>query len=220
MTRSEAGRLGALKAAPILKQKSLDKYYLNPNICQYCNNIIKVGDNERPSATKRKRFCDSSCSSKYNNSKRKTKKCLICDIFITKNLTYCSQVCFNEHKRQKTINRLQCNPQLKSKNNKTINNKTINKKQNYTPGHRTIRRILMEQQNNKCSKCGWGEINPKSGKVPLILNHIDGNSTNYNFDNLEILCPNCDSLTPTYKALNKGNGRTSRMTRYHEGKSY
>ena len=29
-------------------------------------------------------------------------------------------------------------------------------------------------------------------------------------DNLQALCPNCHSLTPNYKALNKGNGNRKR----------
>jgi hypothetical protein len=68
--------------------------------------------------------------------------------------------------------------------------------------------------------CGWNEINPKSGKVPIELEHSDGNSANNNLKNLKLLCPNHHSLTPTYKGLNKGNGRANRMKRYHDCKSW
>jgi 5-methylcytosine-specific restriction endonuclease McrA len=60
---------------------------------------------------------------------------------------------------------------------------------------------------NKCMECGWDKINPKTGKVPIQLEHIDGNSENNKLENLKLLCPNCHSLTPTYGALNKGKGR-------------
>ena len=73
-----------------------------------------------------------------------------------------------------------------------------------------IRRYLMDRSNNKCSKCGWGEVNKKSGKIPLTINHIDGNAKNSIESNLEVLCPNCHSLTPNYGALNRGNGRLQR----------
>ena len=42
------------------------------------------------------------------------------------------------------------------------------------------------------------------------MEHIDGNSENNNIENLELLCPNCHSLTPTFGALNKGKGRKNR----------
>ena len=42
----------------------------------------------------------------------------------------------------------------------------------------------------------------------LEVDHIDGNSENHREDNLRMLCPNCHSLTNTYKSLNRGKGRT------------
>ena len=69
-------------------------------------------------------------------------------------------------------------------------------------------------------ECGWGEENPKTNKVPIELEHIDGNSNNNELSNLKLLCPNCHSLTPTYKGANRGNGRYERKERYKKGKSY
>jgi len=84
----------------------------------------------------------------------------------------------------------------------------------------TIRKYLFEKYNNSYSKCGWNEINEFTNKIPLELEHIDGDSTNNKEENLKLLCPNCHSLTKTYKGANKGNGRHNRMKRYYEGKSY
>jgi len=62
---------------------------------------------------------------------------------------------------------------------------------------RLIREGIKEE---KCEKCGiedWlGE------RVSFELNHIDGIRTNHLLDNLEILCPNCHSQTPTYRGKN------------------
>lgn len=69
----------------------------------------------------------------------------------------------------------------------------------------TIRNYLLEKVNYKCEKCGWGEINPTTGKVPLEIHHEDGNYLNNKPENLKVLCPNCHSLTPNYKALNKSD---------------
>lgn len=73
-----------------------------------------------------------------------------------------------------------------------------------------IRKYLLEKNNSKCQLCGWGEKNPFTGNIPLELEHLDGNYANNKEENLAILCPNCHSLTSTYKGANKGNGRKER----------
>lgn len=72
-----------------------------------------------------------------------------------------------------------------------------------------IKRYLLEKTNYKCEKCGWGETNPYTNTIPLEVDHIDGNYQNNTEENLRVLCPNCHSLTPTYKGANK-TGRTDR----------
>lgn len=81
----------------------------------------------------------------------------------------------------------------------------------------SIRNYLLKQANFNCqdgrSGCGsWGGTNPKSGKSCLTVDHIDGNCMNNTEDNLKVMCPNCHSMTVTYGALNKGNGRTFRYS--------
>ena len=83
-----------------------------------------------------------------------------------------------------------------------------------------LKRYLFEKYNNKCCKCGWGETNPYTGNIPLEVEHKDGNYTNNSEDNLELLCPNCHSLTSTYKGANRGKGRTSRNKYYIGGDNY
>jgi len=43
--------------------------------------------------------------------------------------------------------------------------------------------------------------------IPLELHHIDGNSENNLLNNLSLLCPNCHSLTSTYRGKNKNSHR-------------
>lgn len=76
-------------------------------------------------------------------------------------------------------------------------------------GH--VKRYLREKFNNQCVECGWSKVNVHTGKVPLVADHIDGNWKNNTEDNLRLLCGCCDSLTATYKALNRGNGRVQRL---------
>lgn len=75
---------------------------------------------------------------------------------------------------------------------------------------RNVRKYLIEKAGYKCEKCGWGEINKTTGVSPLEIHHIDGNSENNRPENLQVLCPNCHSLTPNYKALNS-DGREWRV---------
>ena len=76
-----------------------------------------------------------------------------------------------------------------------------------------IRRYLFEKYDNKCQICGWGEVNSFTQTVPLEIHHIDGDYTNNKEENLQLLCPNCHSLTETHKSHNK-NGRKGRRKYY------
>lgn len=80
-----------------------------------------------------------------------------------------------------------------------------------------VRRYIFKKYDNKCSKCGWSEVHPITGKIPLQINHIDGHHEHTVESNLELLCPNCHSLTVTYGSLNKGNGRRYYKNRYYSG---
>lgn len=73
-----------------------------------------------------------------------------------------------------------------------------------------IKKYLFEKYNSKCSICGWGETNPYTTLIPLEIEHIDGNFENNFEENLTLLCPNCHSLTSTYKGANLNHGRKNR----------
>lgn len=56
---------------------------------------------------------------------------------------------------------------------------------------------------NKCYNCGltkWLDQN-----IPLELEHKNGDRFDNRIENLTILCPNCHSLTDTYRGRGKGN---------------
>ncbi len=85
---------------------------------------------------------------------------------------------------------------------------------------RHIKRYLREKFKNQCCLCGWNKTNIKTGQVPLVADHIDGDWRNNIEINLRLICPNCDALSSTYAGLNRGKGRKQRglSKRAKEGK--
>ena len=108
---------------------------------------------------------------------------------------YCSVKCFNEHKHKLYIEAWRNGEKDGMSGKYGISG--------------AIRKYLFEKYEGKCQICGWGEINPVTGVSPLQIHHIDGDYTNNKEDNLQLLCPNCHSLTETYMSLNK-KGRKDR----------
>lgn len=82
-----------------------------------------------------------------------------------------------------------------------------------------IRVHLLDDQDGRCAICGavnvWNDH-----ELQFVLDHIDGDASNNHRENLRLVCPNCDSQLPTFKARNRGKGRAWRKQRYADGKSY
>jgi len=67
--------------------------------------------------------------------------------------------------------------------------------------HGSLRKRLLIERNETCEDCGIHKT--YNGKpISLELEHIDGDNSNNKIENLKILCPNCHSQTPTFRARN------------------
>lgn len=84
-------------------------------------------------------------------------------------------------------------------------------KQNYSNtkfeygGTGSHKQVLIMERGHKCQRCNkktWlGE------KITLELEHKDGDRKNNIRDNLELLCPNCHSMTKTWRGRNVNSGK-------------
>ena len=56
---------------------------------------------------------------------------------------------------------------------------------------------LIKKRGHKCELCSkeWWLDNP----IVLEVHHIDGNRTNNEYDNLQLLCCNCHATTDTWR---------------------
>ena len=164
--------------------------------------------------TKNRRFCSKSCSAKVTNTEKPRRKkeypfrfCKLCGKELVYRAGQHNKFCNQTHK-------------LDYEYNTYIGDWLSGIKSIGKPGRGTVsayvRRYLFEKNNNKCSQCGWGEINQYSKSIPLEVDHIDGNHTNDDPSNLRLVCPNCHSLSPTFGILNKGNGRRYFRQKYRD----
>lgn len=52
---------------------------------------------------------------------------------------------------------------------------------------------------DKCDECGWDKKRKGNKYSCCELHHKDGNNKNHRLKNLQILCPNCHSLTENFR---------------------
>jgi len=197
MNKKDAGYLGYLKT----KDKFDEWRRTRTEIAKSKYKIKFCGNCSSPLPYERRmnKFCNSSCCAKSNNPKRKRQKTKSCEIclksFVGESKICCSWKCLGVLKQRDYITRWLAGLETGG---------------SWYSISVYVRRWMIDKYGEKCSQCGWCEINPSTGKIPLHADHIDGNPENHTPDNLRFLCPNCHSLTPTYGALNKGRGRKAR----------
>ena len=168
---------------------------MEKKLCLNCGKELK---------NKINKFCNSSCSATYNNLHKVLipKYCINCGKVLEKEQRqvnkYCSSKCMSQYRKKEKINQW-----ISGEFSGSVDKKNYNLS-------RYVRNYLIELSNNKCSRCGWGEVNIYTGKCLLEIHHITGDWKDNSKENLCVLCPNCHSLTETYKNLNMGNGRPYR----------
>lgn len=138
-------------------------------------------------------FCSRDCYIRYSSKENKTRneRCFFCGSFLkNKKSRFCSHRCHSEYKKAKNIK------DWKDGNKNGYRGKIILISS-------FVRDYLFSKYKNKCMKCGWSEINQTTGKVPLQVHHVNGDAKDCKEENLELLCPNCHSITSNFMSLNK-----------------
>jgi len=93
--------------------------------------------------------------------------------------------------------------------NQTLNLKLLEKDFSEVNEHSIKKRVYLEQKGS-CNNCGLTEW--LGTPIVLELEHKDGNHQNNIRENLECLCPNCHSLTDTWRGRNKKGKRSEKVT--------
>jgi hypothetical protein len=146
------------------------------------------------------RFCSRDCALKfsYSHYRQPSKEIRVCEECGNKleryNSRFCSFKCNKSSKHKELIADWKSNE-----------NKYSGKNKQSVPEF--IRKYMIDKSGGKCERCGWCETNPSTGKTPLHVHHLDGNYSNNRESNLEVLCPNCHSITESFGSLNIGKGR-------------
>jgi hypothetical protein len=199
MTPSEAGRLGQLKSRKIQIQQyeaRIQEYLKNPTKCKFCKSIL-------PYEKRSNKFCNTSCAASFNNKLRPKEKnfCLNCGKEISIKGKFCNNKCQGEHRIKQSINEIEKTGVFPH-----------NEKTNETT-RSSVRKYLIAKYGHKCSICGLSEW--MGQPIPLVADHIDGDTTNHKVENFRMVCENCNAQLPTYKAKNK-HGRAWRKKYYEK----
>lgn len=201
----------------ILQLRSEGKSYKQIKIILNCSSgtiAYHCGDGQKEKANQRKR--NKKLGIEGSEKVKVTKNCLWCSTEFTVKNNCKNQKCCSPSCSQHYINKTSYDETIKKWKSGEISGGRGEYNQ-YGSLSTHIRKYIFIKYNNKCSKCGWGELNLYTNTIPLEVDHIDGDSCNHKEHNLDLLCPNCHSLTKGH-STSKGNGRRYYRQKYHKEK--
>ena len=213
------------KLKQIIKEYNLDTTQFETNRRNYLNNTQHVKKNINEKLVKNTHQNSSKLKKELFKNNLKEEKCEICGITNWNN----KQLIFELHHMDgdpsnNELNNLQilcpnCHSQtdnycknknlkkIKYSNKNSVNNSKKTNSQKLIKGSKfrndSIKKELFKNdlKEEKCEICGITTWNNK--QLIFELHHIDGDSSNNELNNLQILCSNCHSQTDNYKIYNR-----------------
>lgn len=191
---SKLGRDKIIESNHQKRKQNIKNYNNSPKLCKHCNSIL-------PYDKRMNSFCSHNCSASHNNSghcnnkfgynghpKKLSKVCKYCGKKTPHHRIFCNDICKTKYNEEQFLKRIQ---------RKILSGEYIRRDE--------IRKYLIKTREYKCNKCQlsiW-----KNEPIPLESHHKDGNYKNNSEENLELICPNCHSITDSYRGKNRNNGR-------------
>src|SRR5262245_6174633 len=107
------------------------------------------------------------------NPKKPRANCLNCGTPVkVASAIYCSNICQTDYRYKSYIERWLAGLETGRTDGGALS------------GH--VKRHLKSERGERCEQCGWDERNPVTGKVPVTIDHIDGDWSNCRPENLRI----------------------------------
>ena len=134
--------------------------------------------------------------------------------------------CGNEflgHERKKIAKQKFCSHECRKNQNQVVfreieNNELWKRNLGEATFRKWMKRYLIFKNGHQCSVCENTEWMNKP--IPLVCDHIDGNSGSSDKDNFRLVCGNCDMQLDTYKSKNRGKGRVYDKIYYHKRRKF
>ena len=182
-----------------MKARRVAEYDSNPSRCKRCDAAL-------PYEKRKNKFCCHSCAASSNNVGVRRHgepgmdvKCLNCG-GVTTNTKFCKLSCCREYQKS-------------DRERKLFETGVLN------CGPRRRKASLINVRGHRCEVCGLSEWMGK--EMPLVCDHINGNSEDNRVENLRLLCGNCNMQTDTFAGRNpKGSGRFYRRQLYRQGRAW
>lgn len=197
---------GGIVQGIIARKNAIDKYYENPNVCDFCNKIIEIKEGQKVQEVRRKKFCNQSCAAKINNEeyhKRKKLRRIVFKFICTRNKRKNNEIVKILKERIKKLIKEKVVIVIKIRRNEKFHYLSGTKKELFDKsknwqGARSIiqkhARYVYKKSNKpkKCIECEFDKHFEVCHKKPVsdFSDDSDIVSEINNIDNLIALCPN------------------------------